>query len=245
MTTMMKTNAHLSRPRAVLLALFAVVSGRAADAAEPGQIFTYFEAEQFEYRLNDGADSFNWEVNGWIGDDDNKARFKSEGEKPIGESLEEAEFQLLYSRRISDFFDAYGGFRFDVAPQPERGFFVLGVQGLAPYWIEVDTALFVSNKGEVSARLEAETDLLITQSLVLQPFTEFNLAIQEVEERGVGAGLNDVELGLRLRYEIAREFAPYIGVSWERQVGETASLARDEGEDASTVSFVAGVRFWF
>lgn len=230
---------------ALLLAGPAFLSTDAATAAEPGQIFTYFEAEQFEYRLSDGNDSLNWDVKGWIGDDDDKLRLKSEGEKPLGERLEEAEFQLLYSRRISDFFDAHAGLRFDLQPEPERGFFVAGVQGLAPYWIELDASAFVSHRGEVSARIEAEADILITQSLVLQPVAEVNLAVQDVEERGVGSGLSDVELGLRLRYEIRREFAPYIGVSWERKLGETADLAREEGEEAGRVSFVAGLRFWF
>lgn len=216
-----------------------------ASAAEPGQIFTFFEAEQFEYRLNEDGSSFNWDAQGWIGGDDNKAWLKTEGEKPFGEPLEEAEVQLLYSRRISDFFDAQIGGRFDLRPEPERGFLVLGLQGLAPYWIEIDASAFVSHKGEVSARFEAEADILITQSLVLQPIAELNLAVQDVEERGVGSGINDLELGLRLRYEIVREFAPYVGVTWERKFGETADFARDEGEDPGAVSFVTGVRFWF
>ncbi|WP_225769639.1 copper resistance protein B [Inquilinus sp. Marseille-Q2685] len=208
-------------------------------------IFTWFQADQFEYRLNDGQDSFNWEAQGWVGSDDEKAWLKTEGAVPLDGPVEEAEVQLLYSRRISDFFDAQAGIRYDIRPEPERGFAVLGIQGLAPYFFEVGAAAFVSNEGEVSARFEAEYDLLVTQRLILQPAAEINVAIQEVEERGVGSGINDIELGLRLRYEFAREFAPYIGVNWERKLGRTADLARDEGEDVSDVSFVGGIRFWF
>jgi copper resistance protein B len=103
----------------------------------------------------------------------------------------------------------------------------------------------VSEKGDLSARLEAEYDLLITQRLVLQPKAELAVAAQRVPELGVGSGLNDIELGLRLRYEFSREFAPYVGVHWERKVGETARLAREEGEQADSLWVVAGLRFWF
>ncbi|MEN2980498.1 copper resistance protein B [Tistrella bauzanensis] len=216
-----------------------------AQSAEPGQLFTFFQAEQFEYRANDGQDSLNWDAQGWIGNDDHKAWLKTEGEKPTDGQLEKGEIQLLYSRRISDFFDAQAGVRYDLEPGPERGFGVFALQGLAPYWFEVDASAFVSNKGELSARFEAEYDLLITQKLILQPTAEVNLAAQSVRERGIGSGINDVELGLRLRYEIERSFAPYIGISWERKIGETADFARDEGEDIDNLSFVTGIRFSF
>ncbi|MCA1240810.1 copper resistance protein B [Stappia stellulata] len=222
------------------LFLFAPVA-----SAEPGQLFTFFQAEQFEYRANDGGGSFNWDAQGWIGTDDHKAWLKTEGEKPTDGRLEKGEFQLLYSRRISNFFDAQVGVRYDIEPGPERGFGVFSLQGLAPYWFEVGASAFVSNEGEVSARFEAEYDLLITQKLILQPTAEVNLAVQSVRERGIGSGINDVELGLRLRYEIERRFAPYIGISWERKLGETADFARDEGEEIDNLSFVTGIRFSF
>jgi copper resistance protein B len=135
--------------------------------------------------------------------------------------------------------------RHDFKPDPSRTYGVLGIQGLAPYWFEVDAAGFVSNEGDVSARLEAEYDFLFTQKLILQPRTELNFAVQDVKELGIGSGLSTAELGLRLRYEIVREFAPYVGVSWTRLVGKTEDFARDEGEDVSSVSFVAGVPLWF
>ena len=122
---------------------------------------------------------------------------------------------------------------------------VIGVQGLAPYLFEVDAALFVSHRGDVTARIEAELDQRITERLILQPRAELGLAAQDIPRLGIGAGLDKVELGLRLRYEISREFAPYIGVEQTWRVGRGASFARAAGHDPSVTSLVAGVRFWF
>lgn len=208
-------------------------------------MFSSVQIEQFEYRSGEGEDTFAWDAQAWLGTDDNKAWFKTEGENPLDDSLEEAETQLLYSRRISDFFDVQFGGRYDFRPEPERAYGVIGLQGLAPMFVEIDTAAFLSDEGDLSARFKAEYDLLITQKLVLQPLLEVNVAADEVEELGIGQGINDVELGLRLRYEVTREFAPYIGVNWHRLVGQTADFARADGNDDETVSFVAGVRMWF
>lgn len=216
-----------------------------AMAEEMPSLYSSVLIEQFEYRSGDGDETFVWDAQAWLGSDDNKAWFKTEGEKPVGESLDEAETQLLYSRRISDFFDAQVGARYDFKPDPERAYGVVGVQGLAPMFFEIDTAAFISEEGDLSARFEAEYDLLITQRLVLQPLLEVNLAADDVEELGIGRGLNDVELGLRLRYEIVREIAPYIGVNWNHLFGQTADFARADGHDDETLSFVAGVRMWF
>ena len=215
----------------------------AVEKAEP--LLAFLQIEQFEYRFQDGDDQFVWDAEGWYGGDKEKVWFKTEGEQPIGGRLEAAEIQLLYSRLISDFFDVQAGLRHDIAPDPERTFAVLGLHGLAPYFFEVDATAFLSNKGELSARLKGEYELLLTQKLVLQPSVEVNFSATNAEERGIGSGLTDIEAGLRLRYEFIREFAPYIGINWERKVGKTADLARDEGEDTNVFSFVAGVRFWF
>jgi copper resistance protein B len=230
---------------AFLAPLPAVIAAPAVAAEGDDQIFTFFQIEQLEYRFFDGKNAQAWDAQGWIGEDYNKLWLKTEGEKPEGGDIESAEIQVLYSRLISDFFDAQVGLRQDFAPDPERTYAVLGIQGLAPQFFEVDAAAFVSHEGEVSGRVEAEFDLLLTQRLVLQPTVELNFALQDVKERGIGSGLSDVELGLRLRYEIIREFAPYIGIHWERKVGETADFAREEGEDTGVFSVVAGVRVWF
>jgi copper resistance protein B len=185
-------------------------------------------------------------VQAWIGADTNKLWFKSEGTWLIDtDKFEEAETELLYSRNIATFWDLQVGVRHDFKPDPDRTFAAIGFQGLAPYWFEVEATGYISEDGDLSSTLEAEYDLLLSQRLILQPRFETRVAVQEVKKYGVGQGINDIELGARLRYEIRREFAPYIGVSWNRKLGETADLARDEGEDTDVISLVAGVRLWF
>lgn len=203
--------------------------------------------DQLEYRFGgDGNNALAWDGQAWYGGDYERVFIKTQGEYSEAEDeFENAEIQLLYSRLLGYYWDIQGGVRFDPAPAPERFYGVIGLQGLAPGYFEVDLQGFVSEKGDLSARFEAEYDLLITQRLVLQPKFEINVAAQRVRELGVGSGINDIELGLRLRYELVREFAPYIGVSWDRKIGQTARLARDEGEDVDTLSFLVGVRFWF
>lgn len=209
------------------------------------QIVTFLEVERLEYRANEGRNSIHWEAQGWAGTDKHKLWMKTEGERLSDGNYEGAEVQLLYSRMISDFFDAQAGIRYDIEPQPRRGFFVLGLQGLSKQFFEVDTALYVSDDGDVSARLEAEYEVLLTQKLIAQASVETNIAAQSARRFEVGPGFNDIEVGFRLRYEIKREFAPYIGLQWERKLGRTASWAREEGENIDNLAFVTGIRFWF
>ena len=208
-------------------------------------IYWHVQADKLEYRTGDGPDIVVWDANAWIGNDDHRVAFKAKGENPIGKRLEKAEVQLLYRRPISDFFDLNAGLRHDLRPDPDRTYAVLGIQGLAEQFIETDANLFVSETGDVSARLEAEVEWLLTQRLVLVPQAEADLSFSEDRKIHSGAGINTVELGLRLKYEMRREFAPYIGVHYERKFGATANFARDEGEDTSAVKFVAGLSFWF
>ncbi|GJL94288.1 MAG: copper resistance protein B [Hyphococcus sp.] len=224
-----------------------MAKSRAAIQKEHGGMKAYYvQADRFEYRTGEGDPHLLWDVQGWYGGDKDKLWIKIEGKYAIeGDAFEGAEVQALWSHAISRYFDAQAGVRHDFAPGDDRTFGVLGVQGLAPYWFEVDAAAFISDDGDVSARVEIEYELLLTQRLILQPRTELNFAIQDVPESGIGSGLSSAEVGLRLRYEIKREFAPYVGVSLERAVGETADFARADGEDPSAVSFVAGLRLWF
>jgi len=201
--------------------------------------------DRLEYRDDEGPNHLLWDAQGWYGGDYNRLWLKTEGEKLARGKTEKAEVQVLFSHLVTDFFDVQAGVRYDPEPHPRRGYAVLGVQGLAPYYFETDAALFLSNEGELSARFEAEYELLLTQRLVLQPSLEINLAAQDTSARGIGSGVSDIELGLRLRYEIRREFAPYIGVNWECKLGQTADIARRDGEDTDVPSFVTGVRFWF
>ena len=225
----------------------AMAAARSSLRAEHGGGTNWFLlAERLEYQTNEGASLLLFDGQGWWGTDRNKLWVKSEVERDFDAGrFEEAELQALWSRPISRFFDIQAGVRQDFQRGADRTFAVAGVQGLAPYWFEIDAAIFVSGDGDVSARFEAEYDLLLTQRLIIQPRTELNFAIQDVAEIGVGSGLSTAELGLRLRYEIRRQFAPYVGVNWERAVGETAEFARSDGDDAGAVSAIAGVRLWF
>ena len=198
-----------------------------------------------EYQGRKRRDGYRWDGEASFGGDIDRFVLKSEGEGSFGEPLEQAEVQALYNRALDPYWNLQVGIRHDIAPNPSRTYATIGVEGLAPYWFEVEGALFVSNKGEVSARAEAYYDQRITQDLVLQPRVEANFSAQDVPELGTGSGLADLEAGLRLRYERRREFAPYIGMSWERQFGDTARFSRARGEDTGGFSFVAGVRAWF
>lgn len=198
-----------------------------------------------EVQIRDGRDGFRWDGEGWFGGDIDRLVVKSEGSGAFGDDVDDAEIQALYSRAIGPYFNLQAGVRYDFKPNPSRTYATIGFEGLAPYWFEVEGALFLSDKGDVLGRLEGYYDHRITQRLILQPRAEFNLAAQDVPENGIGSGLSDIELGLRLRYEIKREFAPYVGVSWDRKVGNTADFARAAGEDQSSTSLVAGIHFWF
>ncbi|MCR9259461.1 MAG: copper resistance protein B [Pseudomonadaceae bacterium] len=211
-----------------------------------GQLNSLILGERLEYQSNDGNPLSVWEAQGWVGGDIQKLWFKTEGEYEVDEGrFEEAEVQALYSRAISPFWDLQAGIRHDIKPDPSRNYAVIGAQGLAPYWFEFDGQLFMSDEGDLSARLEAEYEFRLTQRLMLQPRLELNGAFSDDEDIGVGSGLSTAAAGLRLRYEITREFAPYIGISWNRTFGKTQDFVRAEGEDSDQVSWVAGVRFWF
>ncbi|MDR7153607.1 copper resistance protein B [Sphingobium xenophagum] len=210
-----------------------------------GMTFSQLMVDRLEYRANKGANGYAWEGEGWIGGDINRFAFKTEGEGEVGGPLESAEVQALYSRAIDPWWNVVAGVRHDIRPQPQRSYATVGIEGLAPYWFEVEGQAFVSTKGDVHLRMEGSYDQRITQRLILQPAAEVNIAAQDVPELGIGSGISNIELGLRLRYEFAREFAPYVGVHWERKLGDTARYARAEGESASTASLVMGLRFWF
>ncbi|APG63527.1 copper resistance protein CopB [Sphingorhabdus lutea] len=207
------------------------------------QIF-WFQGDRLEYRAREGGDGYLWDVQGYYGGDLDKFWFKSEGEGSFGESAEQAEIQALYSRAIAPFFDLQVGIRQDFTG-PDRTYGVVGVQGLVPYMLEVDAAAFLSDKGDLTGRIEAEYDQRITDRLILQPRAEMNFSAQDIAELDIGSGIDSAELGLRLRYEIEREFAPYIGVEQEWKLGGSKDFARADGEDASVTNYVIGVRFWF
>jgi copper resistance protein B len=202
--------------------------------------------ERLEARIatGGGEDGYIWDAQAFYGGDLNRFVLKTEGEGEFGGELEDAEIQALYSRAIGPFFDLQAGVRFD--PEPDtRGHIVVGFQGLAPYMFHVDGALFLSDQGDLTARLEGEYDQRITQKLIVQPRLEVELAAQDIPERGIGAGITKIEPGVRLRYEFKPEFAPYVGIEYEAKLGETADIARAAGVDPAGFKAIVGLRAWF
>ncbi len=201
-------------------------------------------ADRMEVKTREGREDFVWEGAAWWGGDYNRLWFETEGETGL-ERVEtgEASVELAYSRAVSAFFDVQAGARYDLAPEGRTAAMV-GLQGLAPYWFEVDLEAWMDTEGDVRGAMEVEYDLLLTQSLVLQPRAEAEIAAQDIPELGLGAGFTEISIGARLRYDIRREFGPYVGVEWSRPVGETAQI-RAAGEDPGGVAALAGVRVWF
>ena len=198
--------------------------------------------DKLELRPGGGASGYAWEGQASFGGDINRFVVKSRGEG--ARKLDEAEVDVLYGRAITPSFNVEAGLRQDFEPHA-RTYLTLGFDGVAPYGFELDNALFVSDHGDVTARLEAAHDLRLTQRLILEPRAEANFSAQNVPALRIGSGLSSVELGLRLRYAIKAEFAPYIGVNYQRRFGDTARFARAAGEDDGDARVVIGVRSWF
>lgn len=212
--------------------------------------YTFLLADVLEYRPGpEGSDDFRWDAEGWYGGDFDRLWFKSEGEQNTAFKAEyDIDLQLLYGRFLWKYYDFQIGARLETqtfqGDNVTRGLVVVGLEGLVPYGYEVETALFLDQDANISTRLSATKDLLLSQRLILQPRIETNAAVQGVERFTTGAGLNNLELGLRLRYEIWRKFGPYAGLSFDWSFFDTADLVRQEGGDPSQVRFVAGVRVW-
>jgi copper resistance protein B len=179
-----------------------------------------------------------------VGRDYERLVFKAEGDYARGR-VQEARTELLWGHAVAAYWDTQLGLRYDSGEGPDRNWLAFGVQGIAPYWFELDLSAYVGSDGRTALRLEAEYELLLTQRLVLQPRAEFNVYGRSDEERGIGSGLSDATAGLRLRYEITRQFAPYVGIEWAGSFGETEDFARAAGERSNETRWIAGVRFWF
>ncbi len=208
--------------------------------------------DRLEYSVPDnGEEAVVWDFQGWYGGDINRVYLKSEGENVQGDG-EDAEFEsleLLYSRLVADFWELQGGVGYQGGvfsdDHAERTYAVVGLQGVMPYGIETDVSLQLSEGGDLAASFEGEYDLRLTQRLYLQPRTEIAVAASEVEEFGVGEGLNSVRVGMRLSYEVTRRFAPYVGAYWVKEYGDTADLTRASGVSSEDTGVVAGVRLMF
>ena len=195
--------------------------------------------ERFEFSSDD---ELIWEAEGWYGGQINRLWLKTDGDVDLDTgTVAEAELQALYSRALRPHWDLQLGLRHDFEPSPSRTHAVIALKGLAPYLFELDGALFLSGKGDLSGRLEAEYEFRLSQRLFLQPRAELDFAFSDDEAVGVGRGIGELELGLRLRYELRKDFAPYLGYQWSKKYGRTAELA----EESAASGAVLGIRFWF
>jgi copper resistance protein B len=184
-----------------------------------------------------------YDLQAWYGRDYNRAVLKAEGDVDNGE-LQDGRTELLWGHAVSPFWDAQLGMRYDHGVNAERGWLAIGVQGLAPYWFESTVTAYVGDEDRTALRVDGEYDLLLTQRLILQPRLEMNFYGKSDAARALGSGLADLTAGVRLRYEIRREFAPYLGIEWAGKYGGTADYARVAGDVTEETSLVAGVRFW-
>lgn len=185
-----------------------------------------------------------WELQGWVGGDIDRLWVLSEGERARGHT-ESADLELLYGHSVSPWWDFVAGVRHDFKPGDSQTWAAFGVQGMSPYKFEVEATAYLGEDGRSAASIEAEYDVLLTNRLILQPLLEVELYGKDDPGRGIGSGLSTVEAGLRLRYEVTRQFAPYVGVSHERAFGDTADYRRSDGDETRDTRFVAGLRFWF
>lgn len=241
--------AHARTFAVVVIALGALASSSAHAQQGGGAIHGMVHFDELEVEVNGPSHPISWNMKSWVGGDWNRVWLKSEGEVPLNELAFEGEAQLLYSRLILPNFELQAGLRGDLLIEPDgthgRGLLAAGLYGHLPYWFELDFAAFVSHRGHVSARLHVSHNLYLTQRLIAESSVELNAAVQRVPDFGLGAGLNDLKLGLRVRYEIVREFAPYLGLTYRLRVGETGDFAEAAGERRSEGRLVAGVRFWY
>ncbi len=216
----------------------------AGHTAHDDSIHSYWLIDRLEAWDADEGTGIGWEALAWVGKDIDRLWLRSEGERSGG-TTESADLEVLYGRNVARWWDAVVGIRHDFGEGPSQTFLAFGVMGLAPQKFEIEATAYVGQSGQTALRLEAEYDTLLTNRLILQWLAEAELHGREDERRGIGAGLGTVEAGLRLRFEITRQFAPYIGVVWERAYGDTADFRRADGHGVNDTRVVAGVRIWF
>jgi copper resistance protein B len=207
-------------------------------------IRSYVVFDRLEVWNADKGTGMAWEGQSWIGTDLNRLWLRSEGERVAGRT-DKASLEVLYGRSLSPWWDVVTGVRHDFKPGASQDFAAIGVMGLAPYKFEVAATAYIGQSGQTSARIEVEYETLLTNRLILQPLVELNLYGQDDARRGIGSGLGTIEAGLRLRYEVSRQFAPYVGIVRERAFGRSADFRSDEGEHIDDTRFVAGLRFWY
>jgi copper resistance protein B len=222
----------------LLACLMAVTSfSSSADGVSDDPLLMYFKADKLEWRDSDEGDLLVWELDAWIGKDLNKLWIKSRGEH-LDSDTERSEIDILYSRAISPFWDLQVGLRHEFRPKPSQDWLGFGFKGIAPYLFEVDANIFVNDDSQINARLEIEYEYMLSQKLVLVPNLELSIYSDNDNDREITSGLSLAELGLRLHYEIKREFSPYIGINFEKKFGNS------EVEESSESQLVLGLSFW-
>lgn len=208
-------------------------------------VYSFVLLDHVEWQAGpDGRDGFTLDSKGWVGGDRNRLWFRAEADAGGGR-MDDAQAHVLMGRQVARWWDVVAGIRQDWRPGPARTWAAIGVQGLAPYWFEVEATAYVGAAGRTHARFEVEYELLVTNRLIVQPLAEVEVFGRADPERGIGSGFSTSDLGLRVRYEIRREVAPYVGVTWARKHGETADAARTAGERTGGARLVAGLRAWF
>lgn len=223
----------------------ASAGGLKSSPVSDNMITSQFLFDQLEYRRSrDGTSALTWDFQGRVGTDYHRLWIKSEGEREEGRT-QDGRLEFLYSRPVAAFWDLQAGIRRDFGEGPKRNWFALGVQGVAPYWFDVEGTFYVGSSGRTALRLNAEYQVVLTQRTFLTPEVQANFYGKSDPARGIGSGLSDVELGIRLRHEIRRELAPYIGVNLKRRLGRTADIARAAGDNVFERQIVAGVRLWY
>ena len=207
--------------------------------------YTFYSLRGDRVEYNKQSDSGLFDLQGWYGTTYDKLVIKTEGDITNG-SLEENQTDILWGHAVLPFWDAQVGIRSDYYREGEsRQWLALGLQGLAPYWFELDMTAYVGEGGNTAFALEAEYELLLTQKLIVQPRAEATFYGKDDQINALGSGLSSSSFGIRVRYEFTRQFAPYIGVEWNNTFGNTADYAKANGESSSDTQFVAGLRFWF
>lgn len=215
-----------------------------AEAVHDNSIQYFMLLDRLEVRDADPGTAYAWEGLGWIGTDLNRLWLRSDGEG-TDSRVELGTLEILYGHSFSRWWDVVAGVRHDRGEDPSQTYAAFGVQGLAPYKFDVEATAYVGQGGQTSARLEADYDTLFTNRLILQWQAEVNVYGQDDLRRGIGSGLSNLEAGVRLRYEVTRQFAPYLGVAYERVYGGTATLRRAAGAERDDTRLVAGLRLWF
>jgi copper resistance protein B len=213
-------------------------------AVHDGAIGYFVLFDQLEWQGRSGGNGVNVDSRGWLGRDRHRLWFRAEGDGSR-DRVDEAQAHVLYGRQVSRWWDVVAGVRQDFRPGPAQTWAAVGIQGLAPFWFDIEATAYVGASGRTHARVEIEYELLLTNRLVVQPLFEAELVGKSDPERGIGTGLSTTDLGFRLRYELKREVAPYAGVTWSNKWGETADFAAAAGERTGGPRFVTGLRVWF